>query len=194
MPADITGVIGEKHVAGRRDMLFYLSLAVILAFALFFRSQGYFDGNISFWWDEADWAHRLLTKPLGEVIRIRPIGYMFLTKLLVNAISTDETIFRLLSYLSSILALPLVYLIAKRLWNSRLIIFLLLFLAAFNPNLITFAKEFKPYALDFFVHCALISLVLAYLGTKRNGFLYGLLLCAIAGVFFSYTIVFVSDH
>ena len=160
------------------------SLCILFALGIFFRSQGYFDGTISFWWDEADWAHKLLTRPLREVITIRPVGFMLLTKLLVNTFSRDETVFRLIPYLSSILALPLVFFVAGRIWKSKIIILLLVFLTAFNPNLITFAKEFKPYALDFFMHVSLLSLLLIYLGSRKNYLLYAVLAFSALSIFF----------
>ncbi len=116
----------------RIDVLFYCCIVCIIGLAIFFRSQGYFNGAISFWVDEAMWADNLITKPLNEVINIRPVGYMFLTKLLTK-ISKDEITFRMISYLSSILAIPLIFLIAKRIWKSKVVILLLVFLVAFNP-------------------------------------------------------------
>lgn len=177
--------------AKQEDILFYSCLAAIMALAIFFRSQGYFDGNISFWWDEADWANKLLTKPLIEVIKIRPIGYMALTRLLVNTFGTAETVFRLLSYLASILVIPLIFLIARRLWNSKIIILLIVFLTAFNPNLITFAKEFKPYAFEFFVHTSLIFLALLYIDSRKVHLFYALLAFSVLSIFFCYNIVFI---
>jgi len=191
MPVNLTSSVVKDNVEKWNDIIFYSCIAAILGLAIFFRSQGYFDGNISFWWDEADWAHKLLTKPLKEVIRIRPVGYMLLTRFLVGTFGTAETIFRLISYISSILVIPVIFLIAKRLWNSRIVILLLVFLAAFNPNLITFAKEFKPYALDFFVHACMVFLTLVYIDSKKNNILYAILILSIFSIFFCYNIVFI---
>jgi len=190
MLSDLTSAIDKKNVEKRNDIFFYSCIAGIIGLAIFFRSQGYFDGNISFWWDEAYWGDKLITKPLKEVIRIRPVGFMFLTKLLIN-ISKDETVFRLVSYLSSILTIPLIFLIAKRIWRSKKVILLMLFIIAFSPILITFAKEFKPYALDFFIHTCFIYLSLQYIYSKKDYLLYAIITFAVFSIFFCYTIVFI---
>lgn len=191
MPSNRIGSAAGEDAGKWVDILFYVGLAAIGGLAIFFRSQGYFDGSISFWWDEAHWAHRLLTEPLSAVIKIRPIGYMFLTKLLVTHISKDAVVFRSVSYISSILAIPILFFIGRRLWQSRAIILLLLFLAAFNPDLITFAKEFKPYALDFFVHASMIWLALIYIDSRKDSILYAILALSVISVFFCYNIVFI---
>jgi hypothetical protein len=185
-----SSAIGERNAEKWNEILFYTGITGIIGLAIFFRSQGYFDGNINFWWDEAAWAIKLIKKPFISVIKIRPVGYMLLTKLLIN-ISKDETVFRLLSYLPSILAIPLVFFIAKRIWKSKLVILLIVFLTAFNPILISFAKEFKPYALDFFVHACFIYLALQYIQSKNDSLLYTILTYAICSIFFCYNIVFI---
>ena len=121
---------------------------------------------------------------------MRPIGFMYLTKLLIN-FSKNDIVFRLVSYLSSIFTIIVVFFIAKRIWNLKIVTLLMLFIIAFNPIVITFAKEFKPYALELFVHSCFIYLSLQYLHTNKDYLLYTIIAFAILSLFFCYNIVFI---
>lgn len=173
----------------RIKVLYFLSVAVIIGVAVILRSMGYFDGSISLWLDEAYWADRLMTQPLKEVVAIRPIGYMWLTKVMLS-ISNNEIVLRLLSYASSIAALPLCLLIARRAWKSKFAHLYLLLMVAVSPVLVAFAKEFKPYALGFFMHACLLYMTLVYVESKQRWLLYAILLFSVLSVYFSLSIVF----
>ena len=162
MISNLTDAKDEINVKQRNDILFYFCITCIIGLAAFFRSQGYFDGNISFWWDEAHWADKLITKPLKDVISIRPIGFMFLTKQLIK-ISKDETVFRLVSYLSSILAIPLVFLIAKRIWRSKKAILLMLFVIMGSTGALGNFMGLTAGALSFLIILMIIILNIGFL-------------------------------
>ena len=154
-----------------------------------FRSQGYFNGNISLWLDEAYWAFRFSDLPLLKNAAMRPIGFIVATKLL-TAIANNEITLRLIPYSASVLSIPLIYFIAREIFKSKLTIFMAVFIVSFNPILINFAKEFKPYSLELFLHMLLLYLSLRYIKLKTAPLFYLLLFMSAVTLLFAYNIVF----
>lgn len=164
------------------------SLALVVVLGIGFRSAGYFDGSISLWWDEVDWLIKLLDRPITE-LRFRPIGYMWLSRLMVG-IQIDETFVRLTSFVPSLLSIALVYSISTRIFKSRVSILFALFIFCLNTPLIAFAKEFKPYSMEVFVHLGLVWLTLRYSEVESKARLSWVLGCCAVGMTLAYNIVF----
>ncbi len=134
------------------------------------------------------WAQKLVNNPLVKS-EFRPIGFMAVTKVLIS-IKNSEFTLRLFPYLSSIFAIFLTYFIAREIFKSKVTILLSMFLVSFNPILISFAKEFKPYSVEFSVHLLIILILLLYIKRKIH-----LTPCHIMGILliafpFAYNIVF----
>lgn len=152
-------VFGKQDISGP----FFVSIILtVAAIGIIFRSMGI---NNTLWLDEAMWAQQLVNNPLLLVGFKRPIGFLAITKVLIAIKNTDLTL-RLIPYVSSIIAIGLTYLIAKEVFKSKLTIFLSVFLVSFNPILISFAKEFKPYSNEFCIHLLIILILLLYINNK----------------------------
>ena len=171
------------------ELFFICSLFLTVILGIVFRSQGYFNGTTSLWLDEAEWVYKLLDRSLLKNALIRPIGFLVATKFLISIVNNEITL-RLMAYSASILAIPLMYLIAKEVFKSKLTVFLAVFTVSFNPVFINFAKEFKPYSLELSLHLLLLCLVLWYIKFKTTRLLYLVLSMSFVILFFAYNIVF----
>lgn len=170
-------------------LFFICSIVLTIIMGVVFRSQGYFNGNISLWLDEAYWAFRFSDLPLLKNAAMRPIGFIVATKLL-TAIANNEITLRLIPYSASVLSIPLIYFIAREIFTSKLTSLLAVFIVSFNPVFIHFAKEFKPYSLELFLHMLLLYLSLRYIKLKTTPLFYLLLFVAAVTLLFAYNIVF----
>jgi hypothetical protein len=163
-------------------------LAVVLL-GVYLRINGWLLRDISFWFDEAVWAQRVLDRGLTQ-LSIRPIGFMWVTRLLVTWFGATELWFRALPALGSIGALLLMPYVVSRLvvWPVLRVLVVLLF--ALQPALVDYANEFKPYSLEVFVHLVPIALYLRYHEVQRPVWLYALLGSLPLGFMFAYNLAF----
>lgn len=141
------------------------ALAAILGIGAWVRIDGV--ATMSLWVDEAV-AANLVSQ--GNVDRYlvypgsnRPTGYL-LAHQAIAAISRSELALRLLSILPSLLSLPLFVYVARGVLRSAPIQVLAVATLAFNPYLVIYAKEFKPYALE---HTLLLSLLACFVAWAR---------------------------
>jgi hypothetical protein len=130
-------------------------LVAIVAVGIAFRSNRYWIDPIGLWGDEAKWGRHLVELPLLTP-SFRPLGFMAICRGLVEAFFVDERLLRLPSYLASVASIFLFADIGKRLLKNRAVFFVMLAVVAVQPMLIDFAKEFKPYALELFVHLMML--------------------------------------
>jgi hypothetical protein len=186
IPSKIRTFFGEKTGG---ELFFIFSLFVTVIMGIVFRSQGYFNGSISLWLDEAEWVFKLSDRPLLKNALMRPIGFLVATRFLISIVNNEITL-RLMAYSASILSMPLIYLIAKEVFKSKLTVFLAVFIVSFNPVLINFAKEFKPYSLELFLHLLLLCLLLQFIKLKTAPLFYQLLFISAVTLLFAYNIVF----
>ncbi len=180
----------ESSNLDRPGRVFVVLSVMTVLLGVFFRSQGFFDGSISLWLDEAEWAMKLVDLPLLVISVIRPVGFMMVTEYIVSIGGSSEVTLRLLAYLGSLISLPLIYLVSREVFKSHLITLAALFLLAFNPLLINFAKEFKPYSLELSCHLLLIFLTLYAIRLPKSPVFYFVPVVAFAGFFFAYNLVF----
>jgi hypothetical protein len=109
---------------------------------------------------------RVAEEPI-EPLNIRAIAYMYMSKALSVLGPNQELLLRLPSYVGGIGTLLCVTAAAFHLLRSKTAIFLVVYLTAFSPKLIFFAKEFKPYSLEVFLHASLTLWALE--GARRGG-------------------------
>lgn len=173
-------------VADRSQVAIVAAGLVVFAAGVAFRSWGVLFGTFDFWADEAWWA-TLTTRIALTESGIRPIGYMWLSQHLA-AFNNPELMLRLPSYLAGIGTMLCVYLAARRLLTLRMLALLALCLVALNPKLIAFAKEFKPYSLETFVHSGLLLWALVCYQRRRMGVAFPAV--ALAALPFCYNIMF----
>ncbi len=173
-----------------RERGFELASGAILVFGLWLRINGWLGHRISFWYDESMWAMRLLEKPLKE-LSIRPLGFMWLTRVFTDAFGPTEVWFRLLPALGALASLALFPYVLSQLVQSKWLRLLGLLLFAIHPGLIDYANEFKPYSWEVFMHLVPIALYLRYRQTNDARWFYGLLAFLPAGFLFAYNLAFV---
>lgn len=179
-------VVRAKLTQGDEYQL--VMLAVVLL-GVYLRINGWLLHDISFWFDEAVWAQRVLHRGLTE-LSIRPIGFMWVTRLLVSWFGATELWFRALPALGGVASVLLMPYVVSRLvaWPILRVLTVLLF--ALQPALIDYANEFKPYSFEVFVHLVPIALYLRYHETNQTRFLYWLLASLPLGFMFAYNLAF----
>ncbi len=154
-----------------------------MVFGVVLRLLGFFD--LELWADEAGWCARLIE---GDYGWIRPIGYMWVTRELLT-LQVSEPVLRSLSYVAGLAALPITYLVLRRAVQPPLAV-VGTWLLAIHPIAVAMTKEFKPYAMEYALHVALVALALTYLakgGARRLG---ALLVVALVAPLFAWTIIF----
>ena len=121
--------------------------------------------NRSFWADEASLAFNLttrsfsgLTQPL-DYHQGAPIGFLFIEKLAVLLLGNNEYAMRLFPLVSGIIAIYLLYLLAKTYIGLSGLFAVLAFSVGWN--LIYYASELKQYSSD-----VMIALLLVYLASR----------------------------
>lgn len=138
-----------------------LAAVAVMVLGVWARLGGLF--SIELWADEAMWASKLVEGSAGW---IRPPGYMAVTNALLS-IRNDEVVLRSLSLIPGLLQVPLLWLLLRQMVRPSLAV-AGVFLLAINPVAVAMAKEFKPYALESFIHTAMLLLAFAYLARPRT--------------------------
>jgi hypothetical protein len=148
------------------------------------RVAGYF-GGIEFWLDEAQWATRIAE---GRSANIRPPGYVWISRWLIDLRNTEPVI-RSVSLLAGVLSLPVFLAMCRRSGLSWLASLFGLFVLAVHPAAIDLTKEFKPYALELFLHLLLLWLAFALLSSPTAGRLALTAMAAVLAAPLSFSIV-----
>ena len=139
---------------------------VLVALGLWLRCRGYLLSTTPLWLDEANWAIRLIDKPLVEHL-IRPIGFMAVSKGLVKAFSPSETVLRFLPWCAGMATVLMAPALAARLFRSAAARLLFIGILCLHPSAIDLSKEFKPYSFGLALHVGMMLLVLRYCGSGR---------------------------
>jgi hypothetical protein len=169
---------------GRGSHLYVATASVLLLMGVVLRVLGYFD-RIEFWGDETGWALRIA---LGGPSTIRPVGYAWVSKWLIDLRNTEPVV-RSLSFVSGILSLPVFLGMCRQAGLSRPVTLFGLFILAAHPAAVDLTKEFKPYALELFLHLLLLWLAFVVLRLEKTGTLVALCLAAAIAPLFSWSIV-----
>jgi len=171
--------------------LFYILLAIFVILGVYLRL--FIAPGVDLWYDEAYRAVGYMENGFihwATVIdNIRPIGYTFLT-FIIQKIHNTDFMLRLPSIIAGILTIFGALGLSLRLTKSKFIVLLTSFLVSFNPTLINFSKEFKPYALELFLHLLIVFLLVLYLQKNSDSRLFILLTASFLSIFFAYNILF----
>ena len=151
----------------------------------------------SLWIDEAFVALNLIERPFDELLeplkynQAAPVGFLWITKLLMLGLGDNEYVLRLFPFLSAIAALFLFYWVAK--WFSTLpVLAIAISLFALSDRAIYYAAELKQYSSDITLALAAYCLAIALYQKPPN--IYRSALVAILGAIFiwiSHPVVFV---
>ncbi len=138
----------------------------------------------SLWYDEANLALNLvnrtfsgLTQPL-DYEQGAPIVFLFIEKSFLVLLGNKDYILRLFPLLSGLLALYLIYLIARQYFGTTGLFAVLLF--AVSLELIYYSSELKQYSSDAMI--ALLLMYLAFRCLKDDGRLADFLLLGVTGL------------
>ncbi len=144
--------------------------------------------TLELWSDEARWCEHLLT---GAAIWMRPAGYMWVTRQILDAFGVSAPALRSLSTIAGILLLPLTYLLLLRVVRHRAVALVATWILAIHPVAVAMSKEFKPYIVEALMHGLLLGLALLVLDGRRRRLWLGLL-CVTSAIapFFAWTVVF----
>ena len=121
--------------------LYIGAIVALLGVGLGIRTWGVLIDPLDLWGDEAWWATLLESRSLLD-LGFRPIGYMWICRQLLD-LGSPEVMLRLPSWLAGFAALLFIYKSADLTFRSRAAVLFVLLLAAVNPYLVVFAKEFK---------------------------------------------------
>jgi hypothetical protein len=183
----------ESIVGGREaplgERIIRISTAVILAAGFLLRMRGYLWQPSAFWLDECSWAMLTVELPLAE-LAIRPVGFMWLSRLLGTHIALTEPVLRFVPWLAGMTTVALSPSLARRLFVNPAARLLFVAIIAFHPAAIDFSKEFKPYSCSLMLHLLLVLLALRYVDTRRSRDLGWLLFAATLGGLFAQDLLF----
>lgn len=143
----------------------------------------------SLWQDEAYWAIKAVKT---EAIRaqIRPLGFMLVTQLLLRVLHAAAWVYRLLPFISSLVAMSLAPYVALRLFRSSAARLLSVLLLALSPVALEMAVEFKHYGVEVGVYVGLLAVLLRHREKRTLASLLLLLGVAWVSFFFSITVIF----
>ena len=136
----------------------------ILVLGLFLRLRQFFI-NRSFWADEASLAFNLANRSYNELTQLldyqqaAPVGFLFIEKTFIVILGNRDYILRLFPLFSGILALFLMYRIARVYLGNAGMFAVLVFSIGWAP--VYYSSELKQYMSD-----AMISLLILYLASK----------------------------
>ncbi len=130
--------------------VYFAALFLVIAFGVELRTGLYLSAP-ALWLDETHWAIRLVSEPL-QTLYVRPVGFMWASLLIVRGFGFDELTLRAIPFLASCATLPVAWLILREMLTSRWLQILGVLLFSIHPWFIDYGTEFKPYALELFLH------------------------------------------
>ena len=141
--------------------------AALLLLGAVLRLRQYAGGR-SLWLDEAFLAESLVLRGPAQLVseplansQSAPLGWLLAVRASVVAFGESEQALRLVPLLFGLAALPLVWLVARRLLPA-LAVPVAVLLVAVHPLLVTYSNELKPYSAD--VAAVLLVVLLALRG------------------------------
>jgi len=159
-----------------------------------------FSANASLWLDELAVVRNIIHLPLKRLLfspleydQMTPVGFLLVGRILSSFIADQDWVFRVIPIVSSILTLPLIYLIGRR-TIGQLPAIVATALVALSPAIIKLSSLAKQYSSDIFICSVLIYGALRIMSgeTDKRTSLFLLGLCSGILLFFSFPAVFVA--
>jgi Dolichyl-phosphate-mannose-protein mannosyltransferase len=169
---------------------------LIVAGGAFFRIRAWLHWR-SLWLDEIYVAHsivtrgfwRLLSQPL-DFWQAAPPGFLVLERTCVDLFGAGERALRLPSLLAGVAAVPLFYLLARRVLSLRGVLIAVILFACMSP-LVYYSQEVKQYSFDLAASTAILLSAVALWQepqSRRNLLVYGAV--GVAAILFSHPAAF----
>lgn len=130
--------------------IYFAALFLVIAFGVELRAWLYISAP-ALWLDETSWAIKLVSQPL-QALYVRPIGFMWASLQVVQSFGFSELTLRAIPFLASCATLPVAWLILREMLTSRWLQLLGVLAFSIHPWFIDYGTEFKPYALELFLH------------------------------------------
>lgn len=188
-PVNVAKNLFARAWSAGNDRKFWAAIVLVVLVGVWLRSVRFWIDPIGLWGDEACWVSKLFDHPLTRGSS-RPIGFVVVSYLFAEYGFNDERTLRLLPYLASLGTLFVLPYVGRQLLRSLGATLVMMVIVALHPLLIDFAKEFKPYSVEVFVHLWMVACVLRYRQTRSARSLGVLLVSAVVAFFFAYNIVF----
>lgn len=162
-----------------RERALWSSVAVLATFVLAVAARmAQYLGNRSLWLDEAYLALNIIGRDFGGLLRpldhhqIAPPLFLWAVKLAVSLWGDSEFVLRLVPLVGSILSLPLLYRVARRMMGPTGT-WLATAMMGWAQPLIYYASEVKPYATDALaalIACSLVIPLIEVPGADRPSY------------------------
>jgi hypothetical protein len=188
-----------SSIAADKSTLFRLLLITTIGLGLFLRAWQ-FSINTSLWLDELAVARNIIHLPLRQLLfapleydQVTPLGFLAVSRLLWSIIPDRDWVFRVMPLVSSVLTLPLVYLIGRKTIGDLPAV-LATALISLSPAMIGFSALAKQYASDIFICSILMYGALRIMSDKtlEKTALFLMGLCGGVLLFFSFPSVLVA--
>lgn len=184
----------------KKDKIYIVLAILIMAIGFITRIKLFISAR-PLWHDECSLAINILTRnpfqflsPLDHLQSAPPI-FMGITKIFTYIFKTNEFSLRIIPFLSSLLSIPIFFLLSQKIFKTRYTQLIATFLFTFNYRLIYYSQEFKQYSSDVFI----TLLCIYWLSNKnlkdlslRKTFLYGIIFCIIPLLSVPSTFVFIT--
>lgn len=170
-----------------------LQLIILFLLSLILYSKNLLLGG-TLWWDEAMLADNIISrsylelfKPL-EWFQTAPVGYLFIVKFVASVTGYSDIGLRLISYVCGLFIPPLFYLFLSENTNNKLTALIFSIIICFNPYILFYTNELKPYILDALLAIILLILKPYELKNYSNPYFYFLIsiFFIFGGLFFNY--------
>jgi hypothetical protein len=178
-------------IAGRRSaILAVMGLGLALRLAHYFYNRAFWRDECSLWVSLAELPWSRLSGQL-YYNNEAPLGFLYLQKAVLTLAGDSEFVLRAVPLLAGLSALPLFYLLARRMLSPGATLFAVaLFAVGYSP--VYFSAELKPYSVElaFAVALQLIAVRALDQDESRKS---GILLGALGGlaIWFSFQAIFV---
>src|SRR3989339_1408501 len=125
---------------------------IIICLGIVLRSFQYMR-DVSLWLDECFLALNITNRSFPELLKpldytqVAPVGFLMITKLMVQTFGNNEYIFRMFPFVCGIISIFLFFRVAKYFLTKEAVI-IALGLFALSGHLIQYSGEFKQYSSD----------------------------------------------
>ena len=151
----------EKNILKYKNAVFYLIVILIIVIGLYLRID-FFLFDVPMWWDEISLSFSILNQDLFDVFvnieanQKAPVLFVFLSYLITLIGGISNHTIRFIPFLSGIMVPFVTLVLSFKFFHSKIPVIFCLLLISFNPMLICYSNEFKPYSSDVLIFLLVI--------------------------------------
>ena len=166
----------------RRDLFYKYGILAIVFLGVLVRCFAFFR-NISFWGDEAALALNVMNKSYLELfkgldyLQVAPPMFLVISKFLYRAVNPlydcmRDILFRQISVVSGIAAIPLFYYLIKQFSKDKLTLLAGMLIFTFNTTTILYCAQFKQYSFELLISIILMIIFFNIIFKNKNRWYY----------------------